>query len=608
MGQPRGICQIGAGEQIPELFFDAFPGGGGDALLTAGLLAGGIGLLAGLVSGGLGLFHGLFRGRGLGEGGQSGMLCGTADGAGSTGQEGGSHDAGLLIQEGPVQGLVPPLKVLRAGGEGDVGLLLPGQELFLTAKVLKLLEEVQEGGPLSFQLVPAGGEQLGFRACALQGCPLLLQPLQLPGEELRGLLQVGVVLPQSGKVLLLPAQIRGSFLQGVISGDLEPQGRDLLFQVLLPGRALLRQGQSVLCLSYQDILLLQGRFAPQDVVFRLLPGHGLGSAGGHAVGSFVQLLLLQQEPALGILVLPQEAFEYGHDFQHGQLSLPGLPGIGSKQRIFRPADAAQVLADAELGLLPLVPDLGGLGLQLVLELLIAARAEEVPEDLLPLGGACLEQLAEFALGDHGHLGELLPGDAQDVPDRLVHLPELADGTAVGEGQLRVGGLTGEAGAPGLGPVVFGIPADGVDLVVIGERQFHEGRGLRGCVLASEHAGFPAVAAGFAEEGEGDGIEDGGLAGAGVAGDQVQAAAAQVLQRKLLEPRIGAECGKSQFQRSHASPSQMLRISSRAKSRWVSLMGWLFWISYSSPKSSRGDRVFTSPASPTVWSSRVRVLS
>ena len=163
-GKPCSIRQIGAGEQIPEPFFDSFPGGGGDALLTAGLLAGSIGLLASSVRGGLGLLHGFFRGRGLREGGQSGMLCGTADGAGGSGQEGGSHDAGLLIQEGPVQGLVPPLKFLCAGGEGDVGLLLPGQEVFLTAKVLKYLEEVQEGGPLSIQLIPAGGEQLGFRA------------------------------------------------------------------------------------------------------------------------------------------------------------------------------------------------------------------------------------------------------------------------------------------------------------------------------------------------------------------------------------------------------------------------------------------------------------
>ena len=398
--------------------------------------------------------------------------------------------------------------------------MLPGQEGFLPLQLPKFLEQIPEGVPLSLQLLPAGGEFFGLRSRSLQSGPLLLQGCQIPAEGLRGLFQSGQIPPEGGQLLLLPAQVTGHLFQGVIGRQLEPEGRDLLLQGLPAGGLFSGLGQIRMGLGHQGLLLRQGPFALEDIILGLPAGQRLGVAGRQVIGGLVQSLLLQQELRLGGFVLIQKAFKEGEHLLHGELALPGLPGIACQQGVLCPADAAQVLADAEICLIPLFPDPAGLGLQPVLQLLVAARAEDVPEDLLPLGGVRLEELAEFTLADHGHLGELLPGDAKDVPDGLVHLPQLGDGPAVGEDQGGIGRLLRGAGAPGLGPVVFRVPADGIGLPVIGEGQLHEGGGLRGGVFAAEHPRLPAVAAGLAEEGEGDRVEDGGLAGTGVAGDQV----------------------------------------------------------------------------------------
>ena len=196
-------------------------------------------------------------------------------------------------------------------------------------------------------------------------------------------------------------------------------------------------------------------------------------------------------------------------------------------------------------------------------------------------------------------------------DGGFHVFDFGDDGAVGHGEDSVGlyrrGLVGAGLAQGRA-LVFGIPADGVLLAAVGEGQLHIG-GIGGLdVFGAEHVGLSAVAAGLAIEGEGDGVENGGLACAGVAGDQVQAPGAESFKIQLLDPGVGAEAGHGQFQRSHALSSQMDSMSSRVKFFWMSLMGWLFWSSYSSSKSSRGDLRWTFSALSMMQLERVRVLS
>ena len=137
------------------------------------------------------------------------MLPGAADGAGGPGAKAAGHDARLLIQEGPVQAFILPLKFLRFRGEGEVSLLLFGQERLLTAQIPELPQELSESGLSPFQLLPAGGERRDLRACSFQSRSLLLKLRQLPGKAVRGLFQSGLLLPEDGQRLLLPAQVPG---------------------------------------------------------------------------------------------------------------------------------------------------------------------------------------------------------------------------------------------------------------------------------------------------------------------------------------------------------------------------------------------------------------
>ena len=200
------------------------------------------------------------------------------------------------------------------------------------------------------------------------------------------------------------------------------------------------------------------------------------------------------------------------------------------------------------------------------------RAENIPEDLLTFHGICLQKLPEIALGDHGYLGKLIPGQTDDLPDSLVHILQFGHHGPVGIGKHRFRLPGGGAGAPGLGPLIFRIAADTVFFPVVGEGQFHISGVFRFCIFGAEHAGFPVFSAGFSEEGEGDGIKNGGLARTGITGDQIQAVLSQFFKVQFLNSGIGAETGDCQFQRSHTLPSQMDSINSRLKLRCSSLMG------------------------------------
>ena len=206
---------------------------------------------------------------------------------------------------------------------------------------------------------------------------------------------------------------------------------------------------------------------------------------------------------------------------------------------------------------------------------VQPRSEDVGEDLFPLVCVGLQQAAEIALRDHADLRELLPAQADDLANGPIHLLELCDGAAVRLCQLCVRGLRRHPRAARFGAFIRGIPPYGVGAAVVGKRQLHIGRRFRLCVFGAEHCGLAAVAAGLAEEREGDGVENGRLAGAGIAGDEIEPAAPEALKVQLLHTGVGAKARNRQFQRSHGRSSQMDSISSCANARCSPLIGWLF---------------------------------
>ena len=163
-----------------------------------------------------------------------------------------------------------------------------------------------------------------------------------------------------------------------------------------------------------------------------------------------------------------------------------------------------------------------------METLVGLGAEQLAEDLAPLLGGSVEQPGELPLSDHGDLGELVVIQPDDVHHGGGDVLGPGDGrAAVGVGEAGVGLFGGKALAPGFRAEVFGIAADGAALSPHLKFQLHEGGSAGLGVLAAEHGPFPDAAAGMVVEGVGDGVEEGGLARAGVAGDEVEPASAQL---------------------------------------------------------------------------------
>ena len=189
----------------------------------------------------------------------------------------------------------------------------------------------------------------------------------------------------------------------------------------------------------------------------------------------------------------------------------------------------------------------------------------------------VQQTGELPLCDHGDLGELVVVQPDDVGDGGGDFFGFGHRrAAVGIGQDGVCLLGGHALAPGLGAEVFRVAPDGVPLAAHLEFQFHEGGGAGVRILAAEHGTVPDAAAGTVVQGVGDGVKEGGLARAGVAGDEVQPAPAQLFQREGGAACIGPEGRKGQFQRSHCSSSfQSCSMSCWQNAACSSLRGWSF---------------------------------
>ena len=222
--------------------------------------------------------------------------------------------------------------------------------------------------------------------------------------------------------------------------------------------------------------------------------------------------------------------------------------------VFTADDARHILAQALTCVFPLHPDGICFFLQLILQLDIQMGIENAAENALPLLGIGQQQLQEIALCDHGNLRKLFPIQTNDLADGSIDIFQLGDHLAVRHGQAGIGSFFGKAFAPLLGALIFGIALDGIGAAAIQEGQLYFRGGFGRGIFGAEHGRLPRIAAGFAVKSEGDGIENGGLTGTGVAGDQIQATAAQLLKVQHDRFCIGAEGGHGQFQRSHWLPS------------------------------------------------------
>jgi hypothetical protein len=205
-------------------------------------------------------------------------------------------------------------------------------------------------------------------------------------------------------------------------------------------------------------------------------------------------------------------------------------------------------------------DLGGL--------LVDLGAEELLEELLLVDRAGEEQLAELALRQEQHLLELLGVEPEQARHLGVDVVDLGRaqrdrGGPVEHEQARLGPLGGEAAAALLGPRLRRRANRQVDLVA--ELEFEPRLAAKlwigpgalelapGVVARSGHAPVKR---------EGQGVEDGGLAGADRPLDEQQILAVQAAEVDDLGAGVGPERGDGQDARAHGSSPAFARLCQR----------------------------------------------
>ena len=177
----------------------------------------------------------------------------------------------------------------------------------------------------------------------------------------------------------------------------------------------------------------------------------------------------------------------------------------------------------------------------LLKLPEAAGLEDLPEDLDAILGLGLQKAQEVPLGDHGNLGKLAAVEPQKLRHRRRHLLPAGEGLAVvGEAQKRLGLLHRKARAPLLGALVLRGAAHRIFPAPAQKGELHKG-GLAGLgIVAAKHVRLAGTAAGLAVEGEADGVKNGGLARAGVPGDEIEPPLPQLGEGQRHRTAVGAK--------------------------------------------------------------------
>ena len=195
--------------------------------------------------------------------------------------------------------------------------------------------------------------------------------------------------------------------------------------------------------------------------------------------------------------------------------------------------------------------------QFLLHLPVDPGLEDPAEDFAPLPGSRVQQLKEFPLGDHGDLGELSGIQPQDLFDLLIRLPLLPlKFLPVRQEKAHLRRLFHQThGAvcifPPAGAHIFGIAPHRVLALPAGKCVFHISLRAFVRILAAHHIAVAHPAAGPVIECVGDGVKDGRLPGARVAGNEKESA---FYHCKIdnLHAGIGSERGHGKSDRSHCS--------------------------------------------------------
>ena len=179
---------------------------------------------------------------------------------------------------------------------------------------------------------------------------------------------------------------------------------------------------------------------------------------------------------------------------------------------------------------------------------IGSAVKEPAQDLVLFIAVGAQELAEFALGEHDDLAELLLVHAQQLGDAAIHGGGVLKGRFAGDGERSFHGDFGDTLVfPGLGETQ--LAAHGAGLPVLEKVELYRGPVVGPDQVRVHHLGLSVHPAGGAEEGKGDGVKDGGLAGACIAGDEIEI----VLEIRETDGGgigVGAESGHGQGKGSH----------------------------------------------------------
>ena len=236
---------------------------------------------------------------------------------------------------------------------------------------------------------------------------------------------------------------------------------------------------------------------------------------------------------------------------------------------FGQAQARQILAQGIHLLFRLGPAGGGHLLQPRLQRVAPLGGEHLPQNGAAIPAGFVQQLGKLVLGDHGNLAELVHLNAQQLLHRRVHL-FLALGHRDGDFALQafqqrvrrdLPGALAPLFAPGLG----GAAPDAPYLPPVREGELSAGFQRVVRIVAADHLLAAHPAGELAEQGIAHPVKQGGLARAGVAGNQKQPACTGGFKIHRLTARVGAEGGQSQGHWSHASTSRQTGSSTACSS-------------------------------------------
>lgn len=333
-------------------------------------------------------------------------------------------------------------------------------------------------------------------------------------------------------------------------GRLEPRGEPAHLAAARLQRLRLTAGRVALAQPRVDPLRL-GEPRPLRVPGRLRP------------------LPLLQQLAARLLVMP---LLLGQPVQQLRRSSMLLRQHGREPALLaRGQIAPRLLADIEQPLavaLDRLAQLAGARGEAFLQPPVQLRAEQPPQDLfliLRVGG---EQLAELALRQHDDLDELVPRQADELLQPRVHLLDVEPvdrrSLAVRRQLVQLGLAAGLAlvARPAVGHLAEHAVAPTLGL----EHELHRRRLVVAREMAAQQPRLRAVlAARRAVEGVAERVEDGRLARAGLAGDDEQPSAAQLLEVDRLLVAIGPEGRHAQSNRPH--PAASSPPSTRPHTSW-----------------------------------------